>query len=330
MKNKKTILLIAGFLIVIQLSADIAPNPIAAKRISGDKECKVQMVSEYVLANLYKDSARVECTFYMHNLGDSVTMQIGFPEMRFHYWHRSGYGNNDKEKFKIFVNDSLLSTDDIRVPKEFEDIYNKYMHVYFIEKEYVRKKDSILKYVIPREERSTAFKNLREWRQSEPYLCLDMEREFNDQMEKGNFPWYVWDTHFEKNEKKIIRVDYTLPSGLWYRAKFRYFHYILETGAGWFGVIENADIKLKLHNIEIENIEKISPKGYHIDSIKKTIEWNFKRISPTRDDDIYFQYFDPEEREKMKQYQIERQKKIKRYNKRQKIYRIINPFRWFK
>ena len=87
-----------------------------------------------------------------------------------------------------------------------------------------------------------------------------------------------------------------MPSGLAYRGKFRYFKYILNTGSGWFKDIGKAEIILNLHNIDFDNIEKISPKDYSIDKKNKTVKWTFTNLEPTELDDIYLQYFKSKER----------------------------------
>jgi len=311
--------------------ADIAPNPIVVKSVFTTDSCKIRMLSEIVIANLYRDSAKVECVFELVNYGGSITIEIGFPEMNFQYWSIGEYSENDKKNFKIYVDDYLLTDKDIGVPKEFEDIYQKYMYVYQIEKEYRVKVDSIYKannvkirkngnYVYQSREALTntreALDALFKWRDSKPYLGSELWKEFDTQMKKGNYPWYVWKVHFEEGERKIIKVTYDLPSGLGYGANYRYFKYLLNTGAGWYDDIEKADIILNLHDINIKNIEEITPKNYSLDIQKKTITWNFRNLEPTEDDDIYVRYFDTAERNKYLKYQKKMRKVYERNRKK--------------
>lgn len=335
MKRIATILI--GFLIFGQVFADIAPNPIIVKGIYTIDSCKIQTIKEYVYADLYNDSARIECTFELLNYGDSTTIQIGFPEMNFQYWSIGQYNEDDKKTFKISVNDKILTENEIGVPKEFESIYNTYMYVYFIEKEYSRKSDSIYKAnnVIIKDngvhkyqsnqsyqQTKKALDALYQWRESKPHLGSDLWSEFDKQMKKRNFPWYVWNVHFDKNERKVIKVIYSLPSGKGYGADYRYFKYILETGSGWYKEIEKANIKLKLHNIDTETIEEITPSGFDNDKINKTIEWNLINIEPTGKDDIYVKYYNPKERRNWEKYQKKRQRAIR--------FRYLNPINWFR
>src|SRR5690554_1206362 len=80
---KRLTIILIGILIIGKVYADIAPNPIVIKWIYTIDSCKIQMTQEYVYADLYNDSAIVECAFELLNLGDSTTIQVGFPEMNF-------------------------------------------------------------------------------------------------------------------------------------------------------------------------------------------------------------------------------------------------------
>lgn len=324
---KKLIILLIGLLIIGKVNADIAPYPIIVKGIYTVDRCKIQMTQEYVYADLFNDSAIVVCTFNLLNLSDSITIQVGFPEMNFQYMSGNHYYLNDKANFKIYVNDRELTEKDISVPAEMDSVYNAYMYVYYIEKEYHRKADSIYKannviinkdnkVIYPSTESiqivEAAMSDLIKWRDTKPYFGSDLQEMFDSQMGKGNFPWYVWNVHFDKNENKTIKIIYSLPSGKGYGAKYRYFKYILETGSGWFGSIGKADIKLKLHDIKLETLEEISPKGYQIDTTNKTINWHLFDIEPTKEDDIYVKYYNRDERRNWEKYLKKKSKRSKR------------------
>ena len=69
--------------------ADIIPNPSLAYNVTTPKQKhKVRMEAEKVVVNMYRDSAVVECEFLMKNYGESVTMEVGFPDMNFHRYHQ--------------------------------------------------------------------------------------------------------------------------------------------------------------------------------------------------------------------------------------------------
>jgi hypothetical protein len=320
------------FLLIGKVHADIAPSPIIIKGIYTIDSCKIQMTQEYVYADLYNDSAKVVCTFELLNFGESQTIQVGFPVMNFQYWSYGQYNENDKNNFRIYVDNMMLTENDIGVPAELQSIYNTYMHIYQVEKEYNRKLDSIYtanNFVVkkngtihyPSSEAyramMAALDDLSKWRDSKPQLDSELWNKFDSQIKIGNFPWYVWNVHFDKDEKKTIKVVYSLPSGEGYGANYRYFKYILETGSGWYGSIEKADIELKLHDIRVKTIEEISPKGYLIDTEEKTIKWNFVNLEPTKNEDIYVRYYNPKERRKWHRYQWRREMAFK--------LRSINP-----
>lgn len=88
MKNLKIAFVIFMLFLHINLFADIAPNPIKAKSISSKEQTSIRMESEKVIIDLYNDSSVVKCLFNMTNLGEQERVQIGFPEMSFHYYRQ--------------------------------------------------------------------------------------------------------------------------------------------------------------------------------------------------------------------------------------------------
>lgn len=333
---KQLAVILVSFLILVRVYADIAPNPIIIKGIFTPDSCSIRMTREYVSADLYNDSARVECIFELLNTGDSITIQTGFPVMNFQYWSTGEYSEDDKAHFRIFVDGRMLTENEIGVPAEMDSIYRAYMDIYHYEREYRRKTDSIysanmvtvkrngnLNYPSDRSYQmtSSAMRMLYEWRETKPFFSSDLWKQFDRQMSKGNFPWYVWNIHFGKNEKKQVKVVYSLPSGQGYGANYRYFKYILETGSGWYGTIGEAKIELKFHDIEFETLEEILPSGYLADRESKTIEWAFCNFEPAKDDDIYVRYYNIKERKIWKRYQRKRKRAI--------IFRQLNPVNWF-
>lgn len=323
--------------------ADIAPSPIIVKGIYTIDTCKIQLISEIVNINMTNDSARVECIFNLLNWGDSITIDVGFPEMNFQYWGIENYSIYDKRYFKIQVDDKILNESQIRVPKEMEKVYNDYMSVYYYDNIYHHKLDSIYrvnKVIIRKngtkvyrrhadyEKTEKALDSLYNWRNSKPYFGSVLWNEFEEQMKKKNFPWYVWKVKFDKNEKKTIKVVFKLPSGYDYGPQYRYFKYLLNTGAGWYGNIEKAEVNAKLYNIDIKNVEEISPSNFKKDSINKTIAWEFENFKPTENDDIYIKYFNPEERKRF-EYYIKHRGRISMRERKPGWLWYLNPIDWF-
>jgi hypothetical protein len=87
-KYKFTIIILTIICLHTNLFADIAPNPIKAKSISPKDQTSIRMESERVIIDLYNDSSVVKCLFHMKNLGKKEKLQIGFPEMSFHYFRQ--------------------------------------------------------------------------------------------------------------------------------------------------------------------------------------------------------------------------------------------------
>lgn len=305
------------FLLVILTAfttLDIAPNPISANGIYTNAETKVRMQSEKVVIELFKEYSIIECTFNMVNHGKETSLEVGFPVMDFHHWSFGGYKLNDKSNFIIKVDNIKLSENDIKVPREMDSIYNAFMQSLRPQKEYQQKIDSIYQVNKVRERKDGALVYPKEadydkiqnsidsihkaYRIDEIGLSGELITKFEKMTASGKYPWYVWNVTFEEKESRTIKVKYKLPSGLAYKNKFRYLKYILHTGAGWHQDIGNAEIIIHLNDINLKDIEDISPSSYIIDKKNKAIRWNFENLEPTEKDDIYLQYIIPKEKRK--------------------------------
>jgi len=310
----KSLILMSLFLCAFT-NVDIAPNPMEAKGIYPSKPCEIRMESEIVKADLYSNYATIDCTFEMVNYGKETSIEIGFPVMDFQYWTISGYTESDKKNFKISVDDKILDEKEIKVPIEIDSLYKEYMKVYAVEKELVRKSDSVYASFNVTQNKNGTLKfpkgcnskevhdqimSLYNWRSTQPIMSGDLMSVFDKKIREGKYPWYVWNVKFKKKEHKTIKVSYKLPSGLAYGGKFRYFKYILNTGSGWYKDIGKAEIILKLNDIDLDKLEKISPKDYSIDKRNKIVKWEFTNLEPTELDDIYLQYYKSKERKRYK------------------------------
>jgi len=101
-----------------------------------------------------------------------------------------------------------------------------------------------------------------------------------------NKPWYLWQSHFNKNESQVIIVKYILPNGANHQNRF--FNYLLSTGAGWAGKIEKAEVNINIGNIPADQLISITPKRYNLKD--KKISWLFKNLKPTTANDILVEY----------------------------------------
>ncbi|MBL7205597.1 MAG: hypothetical protein ISS63_14915 [Desulfobacteraceae bacterium] len=63
------------------------------------------------------------------------------------------------------------------------------------------------------------------------------------------------------------------------------FFYPLETGSYWEGEIENANITLKLKNIDVIQLTTLKPGNFAVIN-EDTVTWTFKDFEPTKRDNI--------------------------------------------
>lgn len=112
---KRTIILILIHLGILSTYADIQPNPIKAKGIVSRVNTSIRMDSELVVVDLYKDSAIVECHFYMKNDSNDQKLTIGFPEMNFHYF-RSNDGA-EIDNFSVYENGEKIELISLHKPE---------------------------------------------------------------------------------------------------------------------------------------------------------------------------------------------------------------------
>ncbi len=121
MKTHKIAIIILILCLHTNLFADIAPNPIKARSISPKDQTSIRMESEKVIIDLYNDSSVVKCLFNMKNLGEEEKLQIGFPEMTFHYYRQKSKVD-EATRFEVKENGKVLNfdfSDSLRFDKEY-------------------------------------------------------------------------------------------------------------------------------------------------------------------------------------------------------------------
>lgn len=127
-------------------------------------------------------------------------------------------------------------------------------------------------------------------RDSLPYFGSELWSQFDSLMKSGNYPWYIWNVHFKKKDLRQIKVTYFLPCGKGYGDRYRYFKYLLHTGAGWYGKIDTAKINIQIMDFSLAKIDSVSPSNYYKDKKENTYRWLFTDLEPTEKDDIYLEY----------------------------------------
>jgi hypothetical protein len=121
MKTHKIAIIILTLCLHTNLFADIAPHPIKAKSISPKDQTSIRMESEKVIIDLYNDSSVVKCLFIMKNLGEKEKLQIGFPEMSFHYYRQKSKVD-EANRFQVKENGKTLKfafSDSLRYNEEY-------------------------------------------------------------------------------------------------------------------------------------------------------------------------------------------------------------------
>lgn len=116
------------------LLADIAPNPIQARSIGPKRQTSIRMVSEVVTIDLYNDSSVVKCLFDMKNLGEQEKLQIGFPEMSFHYYRQKSKVD-EASKFQVKENGKAVNFD-FSDSSRYNEGYRKKVESYQIKEEW--------------------------------------------------------------------------------------------------------------------------------------------------------------------------------------------------
>ena len=119
--------------------------------------------------------------------------------------------------------------------------------------------------------------------------------------DEWNLVWAHWTVNFPSETPVEILVSYKLSpswdnSPPWYGR----FDYILETGAGWEGVIETAEIIIQtpypLGELDsllgFGNPFYAKPSGYSLNQAE--IKWIFNDLEPTEEDNINFSLLEPE------------------------------------
>jgi hypothetical protein len=248
---RKRLFLLSGVLLTfLTVSADVSPNPIRIKGIVSKQPVNIQMVSEIVRVDLFKDSSIVECSFNMKNLGQASEIEVGFPMMNFYHWSDDKSNDLNKDKFQVWVRGEAVNKVNIYIPDELKGLFLK------------------------KADRSGGYSE-------ELYKELRL-------YENENKPWYLWKTRFNKDESMQIIVRYSLPTGA--NKLNRFFNYILSTGAGWKGNIEQADVIVTVKDFAMDQLIKMSPSNY----VKKENQliWRFKDLEPDSDDDIFIDYED--------------------------------------
>jgi hypothetical protein len=108
-----------------------------------------------------------------------------------------------------------------------------------------------------------------------------IEDEYGESM-----PWATWPVDFPVGEQVQLMVTYDLPpSPAFKRDRF---DYILETGAGWWDVIETGHFTFRLpFEVTEENTSLLTGNNDNITISGNEIYWEFSDLEPDQYDNIY-------------------------------------------
>lgn len=134
MKTYKIGIIVLTLCLQTNLFADISPNPIKAKSISPKNQTSIRMESEKVIIDLYNDSSVVKCLFNMKNLGEQEKLQIGFPEMTFHYYRQKSKVD-EASRFQVKENGKVVNFD-FSDSLKYDKDYRKKVESYQIKEEW--------------------------------------------------------------------------------------------------------------------------------------------------------------------------------------------------
>ncbi len=275
--------------------ADIAPNPIFVNGVIPSESCKIQMVSETVNAWIYKDSSIVECVFLLKNHSKKTSLSIGFPIMSFYHWNPPENWKPEKENFKVSIDNIKVEQFDRFIPEYIlhENDRMKYMDSLF--SIYYRHTYDSLKAVYPicsrKDEKNfyQLFSKIFDKIPSEKER-INLKRKLEYLIDYQKTPWYLWKMEFDSLETKTVKLRYSIPCGIGYWDRYRYFKYILSTGSGWYKDIEKAEVNVEVIDFKFSKIDSISPTNYILDKKHNTIRWDIKNIEPTIQDNVYVEY----------------------------------------
>ena len=294
------------------MNADIAPARVILKGVRPSAPTSVQMLSEPVDIVITPDSTFVDCVFTMVNHGGAEKCEMGFPVMAFFHgsWASTVYSGSDREHFRIEYDGRTLTPDEIYVPEDFRHVYDANLQFHIDRERGRREYYSVItlygitrekggKLQFPSEESRMALRKVNEGR---VYWLDETIRKEGDRLRNDDtYPWYMWSVEFAAGETKDIKVSYRIAAGATKNRYSRYANYLLNTGAGWQGVIGDARITVRLEGVDMRNVERVSPDGYVTDKDKKEYVWHFTDLNPGKDHDIYVGYFNPEERRRAEQ-----------------------------
>ncbi len=142
--------------------------------------------------------------------------------------------------------------------------------------------------------------NLRVWVDDRQVTTQRIEGQPRPQGCEAPTPWAAFPVTFPPGQEVTLRVQY--EQAAWGYPPYLVVTYILETGAGWYGTIGEADIAVRLPYPASEETIPLSPDfwGYGQGTTPNarlegdTVRWLFQNLEPTSQDNIFLLYLRPD------------------------------------
>ena len=140
---------------------------------------------------------------------------------------------------------------------------------------------------------------LRVWVNDQPVAIRRVEGRPVSSYCDAPSPWAVFQSTFPPGEEVTLRVTY--QQGTWGYPPYLVLTYLLETGAGWYGVIEDAEIRVQLPYEATEETIPLSKEfwgygrgttpGAHLAG--REVTWRFQNLEPAREHNIFLLFLQP-------------------------------------
>jgi hypothetical protein len=110
--------------------------------------------------------------------------------------------------------------------------------------------------------------------------------EFPEGKFRSDVYWAAFEAVFPVNEDVTLQIYYDMVGNY-----FTGVEYIIETGAGWYGNIQSADIRMRLPFPAVEEVIVGANRGYTLSG--NDIEWKLANFEPTRKDNFQITIMNP-------------------------------------
>ena len=207
---------------------------------------QVEMLEEHLIIRLYRDRAKVEVDYVLHNAGAAVDVKAGFPSLGFVV---EGEEHREVEEYAILVNGQALAY------RREKGNAAPYKTIY---------RDEFLA-MVPGSADDIESCMLLEWLVSTVHFSADEKKRIHISYES---------LYAHSNGGLSDDTDYNDDR----------FHYLLSTAAAWKGPIRKGRVTIQAMTVEASKLI-ISPTG-RFQKTPAGLVWTFRDLKPSAQDDI--------------------------------------------